>query len=505
MTEAAMTPFLEMTGISKTFPGVKALDRVDLQLRAGEVHVLAGENGAGKSTLMKIMTGVLRADPGGEIRIEGREVHIKDPIHARALGISIIYQELSVVNNLSVAENIFLAREPLGPTGLIDRRRMAAEARGALAELEVDIDPAVKVGTLSIGQRQLVEIARAISYRSNLIIMDEPTASLSHHEAQTLLRMVRKLARQGIGIVYISHKLEEIFEIADRITVLRDGQTVDTRPASEMTRDLLVREMVDRDFAQLFGRHVSHATDEVLLSVRGLTERRPSGRGTRVRNISFDLHRGEILGFFGLVGAGRTEVMEMIFGSRPAVGELRIDGQPVRITGPAEAIGRGIGFVTENRQELGLVLGMTLRENFSLTHLGDYCTLDVVNRPRETAACLDYIRALGIKTPSPEQKVLNLSGGNQQKVVIAKWVARKPRILIVDEPTRGIDIGAKAEVHALLNQLARDGISIIVVSSDLPEVLAISDRVIVLKEGRISGEMTRAEATQKLVMLAATG
>jgi ABC-type sugar transport system ATPase subunit len=498
-----MPPFLQMTGISKTFPGVKALDHVDLELNAGEVHVLAGENGAGKSTLMKIMTGVLRADPGGEIRIEGRETHVADPVHARALGISIIYQELSVVNNLTVAENIFLAREPRGPLGLIDRRRMIREARAALAELEVEIDPTAKVGSLSIGQRQLVEIARAISYRSRLIIMDEPSASLSHHETQTLLRLVRKLAGQGIGTVYISHKLEEIFEIADRITVLRDGRTVDTRPAAEMTRELLVREMVDRDFAQLFGSHVSNATDQVLLSVRGLTERRPADHGTRVHDVSFDLHRGEILGFFGLVGAGRTEVMEMIFGSRPAKGEIWIDGKPVHISTPAEAI--GLGLVTENRQELGLVLGMTLRENFSLTHLADYCTLDVVSRPRETAACLEYIRALGIKTPSPEQKVLNLSGGNQQKVVIAKWVARKPRILIVDEPTRGIDIGAKAEVHALLNRLAGEGISIIVVSSDLPEVLAISDRVVVLKEGHVSGVMTRAEATQERVMLAATG
>ena len=272
-----------------------------------------------------------------------------------------------------------------------------------------------------------------------------------------------------------------------------------------MSRELLVRKMVDRDLAQLFGAHVSHAADEVLLSVRGLSERRPADHGTRVHDVSFDLRRGEVLGFFGLVGAGRTEVMEMIFGSRPAKGEVRIDGKPVRISAPSEAIAHDIGFVTENRQELGLVLGMSVRENFSLTHLAEYCTFDVVSRPRETAACVDYIRALGIKTPSPEQKVLNLSGGNQQKVVIAKWVARKPRILIVDEPTRGIDIGAKAEVHALLNRLAQDGVSIIVVSSDLPEILAISDRIVVLKEGRISGEMSREEATQERVMLAATG
>jgi ribose transport system ATP-binding protein len=500
-----MTPFLEMHGISKTFPGVKALNRVDLQLRRGEVHVLAGENGAGKSTLMKVMTGVFRADPGGVVRVEGEEIVIRDPVHARSLGISIIYQELAVVNNMTVGENIYLAREPLGRSGLIDTRKMKADAKAVLAELDMNIDPGTRVGDLSIGQKQMVEIARAISYRSKLIIMDEPTASLSHHEASTLMRMVKTLAAQNIGVVYISHRLDEIFEVADRVSVLRDGVTVDSRPIAEMTRELLVRKMVDRDLSQLFGEHHSHAGSEVLLSVRGLGLKRPTEQGARVSDVSFDLHRGEVLGFFGLVGSGRTEVMEMIFGSRAYVGEIRIDGKQTHIRAPSDAINLGIGFVTEDRKELGLVLGMTVRENFSLTHLEDYCTLDVVNRKRETSRCLAFIHSLGIKTPSPEQKTLNLSGGNQQKVVIAKWVARRPRILIVDEPTRGIDIGAKAEVHTLLNNLASEGISIIVVSSDLPEVLAISDRVVVLKEGRISGILPRADATQERVMLAATG
>ncbi len=406
---------------------------------------------------------------------------------------------------MTVAENIYLAREPLTAAGLIDRRRMNAEARAVLAELDISIDPDTKVGGLSIGQKQMVEIARAISYSSRLIIMDEPTASLSHHEATVLTRMVRRLAGQGIGIVYISHRMDEIFEIADRITVLRDGETVDSRPASEMTRDLLVRKMVDRELSQLFGEHLSHATGQVLMSVRGLGLKRPTAQGARVSDVSFDLHKGEILGFFGLVGAGRTEVMEMIFGSRAHVGQIAIDGREVRIESPSDAIAQGIGFVTEDRKEQGLVLGMSVCENFSLTHLANYCRLDVVNRRRETEACRGFVRSLGIKTPSTEQKVLNLSGGNQQKVVIAKWVARRPRILIVDEPTRGIDIGAKAEVHALLNRLASDGMSIIVVSSDLPEILAISDRVVVLKEGRISGILGRHDATQERVMLAATG
>ncbi|MDE3028351.1 MAG: sugar ABC transporter ATP-binding protein [Paracoccaceae bacterium] len=494
-----------MHNISKTFPGVRALDGVDLTLNRGEVHVLAGENGAGKSTLMKIMTGVFKADPGGMIKIEGEEVTIHDPVHARELGISNIYQELAVVDNLTVAENIFLAREPKKPSGLLDTARMKADARAVLAELDMNIDPSVLVGRLSIGQKQMVEIARAISCSSKLLIMDEPTASLSHHEATTLTRLVKRLAAQGIGIVYISHRLDEIFEIADQVTVLRDGATVDSQPIALMSRDRLVFKMVDRDLSDLFGEHTTHATDEVLLSVRNLSLRHSTAQGARVSNVNFDLHKGEILGFFGLVGAGRTEVMEMIFGARPYVGEITIDGKSVTIRDPSNAIEHGIGFVTEDRQGQGLVLGMNIRENFSLTHLKDYCSFDFVRRREETATCRDYIRALAIKTPSTEQKVMNLSGGNQQKVVIAKWVARRPRILIVDEPTRGIDIGAKAEVHSLLNKLAADGLSIIVVSSDLPEVLAISDRVIVLKEGKISGVLSRDDATQEKVMLAATG
>jgi len=500
-----MSYFLEMQGITKNFPGVKALNEVDLQLARGEVHVLAGENGAGKSTLMKIMTGVYKADPGGVIKVDGQAVTIKDPVHARSLGISIIYQELAVVNNLTVAENIYLAREPLNRLGLIDVRKMNADAAAVLAELEMNLDPARRVGGLSIGQKQMVEIARAISYRSKLIIMDEPTASLSHHEATTLMRMVKKLAAQNVGVVYISHRLDEIFEIGDRVTVLRDGMTVDSRPISEMTREILIRKMVDRDLSQLFGVHASYASNQILMSVKGLGLKRPTVQGARVSDVSFDLHKGEVLGFFGLVGSGRTEIMEMIFGSRASVGTISIDGKTVRIREPSQAIEQGIGFVTEDRKELGLVLGMSVRENFSLTHLSDYCRLEVVNRKRETSACVQYIKSLDIRTPSPEQKVLNLSGGNQQKVVIAKWVARRPRILIVDEPTRGIDVGAKAEVHMLLNKLASEGMSIIVVSSDLPEVLAISDRVVVLKEGRIAGVLTRAEATQERIMLAATG
>ncbi len=499
-----MAPFLEMHAISKTFPGVRALNRVDLLVARGEVHALAGENGAGKSTLMKIMTGVIKSDPGGRIAIDGEPVEIADPTHARALGISIIYQELSMVENLTVAENIFLAREPLGRTGFVDRRRMNRLAAEVLDTLHMDIAPTRMVADLSIGQKQMIEIARAISYDSKIIIMDEPTASLSHHETLTLIALIHKLRRQGIGIVYITHRLDEIFEIADRVTILRDGSTVDSLPIAEVTRDILVRKMVDRELSQLYGRHESHATGSVVLRARGLTLKHPTPHQARVRDIDFALHRGEVLGFFGLIGAGRTEIMEMIFGMRPYTGAIEVDGEPVRIEEPSDAIAHGIGFVTEDRKSQGLVLNMTVRENFSLTHLRRYSPLQFVRRGREAAACEEFVRSLGIKTPGIEQLAVNLSGGNQQKVVIAKWVARGPKILIVDEPTRGIDIGAKAEVHALLARLARQGMGIIVISSDLPEVLAVSDRMVVVKDGGISRVFDRQAASQERIMEAAT-
>ena len=500
-----MTPFLEMRNITKTFPGVKALSCVDLALRQGEVHALAGENGAGKSTLMKIMTGVIKADSGGEIRIEGKPVDISDPIHARALGISIIYQELSMVENLSVAENIFLGNEPLTRAGFVDFRLMNQQARKVLGQLDLDIDPATKVGGLSIGQKQMIEIAKAISYDSRIIVMDEPTASLSQHETETLIRLIRELKARNIGIVYISHRLDEIFEIADRVTILRDGVSVDSLTIDVVTRDILVRKMVDRELSDLYGDHHSHATDKVALSARHLTLKRPDPHGARVRDISFELHQGEILGFFGLIGSGRTEIMEMIFGLREHSGEVHVGGRYVPIRNPETAIRLGIGFVTEDRKGQGLVLGMSVRENFSLTHLEDYSRLSFIHAGREGDKCKDYVRTLGIKTPSIEQQVVNLSGGNQQKVAIAKWVARQPKILIVDEPTRGIDVGAKAEVHALLEKLAGQGMAIIVVSSDLPEVIAISDRVVVIKEGRIGGVLTRGDANEERIMQAATG
>ena len=499
-----MTPFLEVRNISKTFPGVKALDRVNLEVRRGEVLALAGENGAGKSTLMKILTGVYAPDPGGSILIDGKETALRDNNHARALGIGIIYQELSVVENLSVAENIFLAKEPLGRLGLIDRARMHNGAREILKTIDLDLDPATRVSELSVGQQQMIEIAKAISDQSQVIIMDEPTASLSHHETRTLMELIKKLRQKGISIIYISHRLEEVFELADRITVLRDGSTVDTSPAASVTRESLVRKMVDRELSELYAAPVSHATAEPVLQVRNLTLRATRSADARIRDVSFTLHRGEVLGIAGLVGSGRTEIMEMIFGMRPCTGQIAVDGKPVSIRNPHDAIEHGIGFVTEDRKAQGLVLGMSVRENFSLTHLARYSPFQFLQRAKEDESCRQFVRTLGVKTTTIEQKVVNLSGGNQQKIVIAKWVALNPKVLIVDEPTRGIDIGAKAEVHALLTRLAARGIGIIVISSDLLEVLAVSDRILVVREGRLNGELSREEATAERVIAAAT-
>lgn len=497
-------PYLQVKNISKTFAGVTALNRVSLHVACGEVLAIAGENGAGKSTLMKIMTGVYQPDPGGEIWINGALVtHLTGTAHARQLGVCIIYQELSVVDNLTIAENIFLSKEISNKFGFLDKRAMHAATRQLLDSLDMSLDPGTRVEELSIGQKQMVEIAKAISNHSKIVIMDEPTASLSQHEATVLKDAIRKLRSEGIGIIYITHRLEEIFDLADRVTVLRDGNLVDTLPVGQIDRARLVKMMVDREQSDFYGDYQCHATQKVALAVSHLTLKHRTDHTTFVRDCSFKVHAGEILGFFGLVGAGRTELMEMIFGLRPYDGAIEMDGQPVAIHNPRAAIDHGIGFVTEDRKSGGLVLGMNIRENFSLTHLETYSSLSFINRLAETLGCQKYVARLGIKTPSVEKTVGNLSGGNQQKVVIAKWVARAPKVLIVDEPTRGIDIAAKADVHRLLQELAAGGMAIIVVSSDLPEVLAVSDRVIVLREGVMTAELPRQQATQHTVMEAA--
>lgn len=499
-----MESYLQVKSISKTFTGVKALNKVSLQVACGEVLAIAGENGAGKSTLMKIMTGVYQPDTGGEIWINGVHVpHLTGTAHARQLGVCIIYQELSVVDNLTITENIFLSKEMTFQLGFLNKGAMHAATRELLDSLDMRLDPGTLVGDLSIGQKQMVEIAKAISNHSKIVIMDEPTASLSQHEATVLKNTIRKLRTEGIGIIYITHRLEEIFDLADRVTVLRDGACVDTLPVGQLDRARLVKMMVDREQSDLYGDYQCHATEKVALEAKGLALKRRTAYTVPVRDCSFRVHEGEILGFFGLVGAGRTELMEMVFGLRPYQGSIEIGGRPVAIHSPRTAIDYGIGFVTEDRKSGGLVLGMKIRENFSLTHLEQYSTLRFISRLAETFGCKKFVERLGIKTPSVEQTVGNLSGGNQQKVVIAKWVARSPKVLIVDEPTRGIDIAAKADVHRLLQELASRGMAVIVVSSDLPEVLAISDRVIVLREGAITAKLSRQEATQHVVMEAA--
>ena len=500
-----MPPFLQVKNVSKTFVGVKALSRVSLEVDCGEVLAIAGENGAGKSTLMKIMTGVYQPDAQGEIRIGGERIaHLAGTAHARKLGVSIIYQELSVVDNLTIAENIFLSKELTTRFGLLDKRAMNERARQALQTLGIALDPSTRVGRLSVGQKQMVEIAKAISNRSRIVIMDEPTASLSHHEATALKATIRKLRDDGIGIIYITHRLEEIFDLADRVTVLRDGRSVGTHDVGDIDRARLVRLMVDREHDDLYGDYVCHATPTVALEVTGLRPTRAGSRpGDADATSSFRVHEGEILGFFGLIGAGRTEMMEMLFGLRPHRATITMKGRAVQLKSPRDAIDHGIGFVTEDRKQDGLVLGMSVRENFSLTHLSGYARLGFVDRLAEAAGAQAFVRRLGIKTPSIEQPTDKLSGGNQQKIVIAKWVARSPRVLIVDEPTRGIDIAAKADVHRLLQELAGRGMAVIVVSSDLPEVLAISDRVHVVRDGRIVAELNRSQATQTSVMEAA--
>ena len=498
-------PYLEVKNISKTFAGMKALSQVSLRVDRGEVLAIAGENGAGKSTLMKILTGVYHPDSGGEIWIDGKLVpRLSGTADAREHGVCIIYQELSVVDNLSIAENIFLSKELSNWIGVLDTRAMRTQAAELLRSLDMDLSPTTRVEDLSIGQKQMVEIAKAISNHSKIVIMDEPTASLSHHEATVLKNTIAKLRAEGIGIIYITHRLEEIFDLADRVMVLRDGKCIDTMLVADVDRAHIVKLMVDREQSDFYGDYKCHATKKVALEAKALTLKDRTPHTAAVRDCSFKVHEGEILGFFGLVGAGRTELMEIIFGLRSYTGSIEIGGQTVAMTDPRTAIGQGLGFVTEDRKSAGLILGMNVRENFSLTHLEHYSRMSVINRSGEAAACQKFIDLLGIKTPNLETVVNNLSGGNQQKIVLSKWIACSPRVLIVDEPTRGIDIAAKADVHRLLQDLASRGMAAIVVSSDLPEILAISDRVIVVREGVITAEFTREQANQNVIMEAAS-
>lgn len=489
---------LRMEGISKSFPGVRALDAVCLVVRAGTVHALVGENGAGKSTLMKALIGMYQPD-AGTVTFGGRQVEIPDTAHALRLGISMIHQELSPVPHMTVSENIYLGREPTNRVGLVDKGRMHADARALFDRWEIDIDPRAYMRTQSVAQTQMVEIAKAISYDSRLIIMDEPTSAITEREVEHLHRMTRSLRQSGVAIIYISHKLDEVFRIADEVTVLRDGRHVATLPAAELDRQKLIALMVGRELSRMFPKE--HAEiGEVLMSVRGLT------RKGKVHDVSFDVRRGEILGFAGLMGAGRTEVLEGIFGvARIDAGEIRIHGRDVTIRSPADAIAAGIGLLTEDRKLSGIMGVLSVRDNMTVAALRRFSPGGILRQGQMNREAEGQREALAIKTPSLAQLIRNLSGGNQQKVLVSRWLLTSPDILMIDEPTRGIDVGSKAEIHRLMSRLAGNGKAIIMVSSELPEILGMSDRVLVMHEGRLTGEFSRAEATQEKIMQAATG
>ena len=494
-----------MEGISKSFPGVQALRDVQFEVQGGEVHALVGENGAGKSTLMRILGGVHQRD-AGEIHLRGQPVEIPSPVYARMLGISIIHQELNQVPALPVAENIFLGREPRRAGGFVDWKTMYARANTLLQDLGLPIDPRRRLGTLTVAEQQLVEIAKALSVEADLVIMDEPTAALTVEETERLFRFIRDLRPRGVGIVYITHRLEEIFTIADRVTVLRDGRYVGTYAIGELTMDGLIRLMVGRQLTEKFPKEPVAAGAPVL-EVRGLTSR---GRFT---DVSFTVHRGEILGIAGLIGSGKTAVAHAIFGATPvdggeilvASGEILLDGHPVTIRSPSEAIAHGIGLVTEDRKRLGLVLGMSVTANITLPVLPELETAGFVRRREEAARVTQAIRDLDMAVASPEQPARNLSGGTQQKVVVAKWLQTRARVLLLVEPTRGIDVGAKVEMYRLMVDLARRGVGIVMISSELPEILGMSDRILVMHEGRITGEFPRETATQEAILASASG
>ena len=488
----SQTPFLEIKGITKQFPGVLALDKVSLSVWPGEVLALVGENGAGKSTLMKILSGVYRKD-AGEILMDGAPVEITGPLHARQLGISIIYQELNVLNNMDIAENIFVGREKK-KNGLVDKKLQHEEARKLLERVGLELDTHTRTGHLSTAQKQMVEVAKALSVHSRMIIMDEPTSSLTDKETEMLFSITRKLRDDGVAIVFISHRMNEIFQIADRIAVMRDGQMVQSVDAAEATEQSIIAAMVGRDVKNLFVKEDAPIGD-VALEVRGLSTK------NFLKDISFHVRAGEIVGFAGLVGAGRSEVMRAVFGIDPREsGEICVRGRPVNIRTTVDALRAGMGFVPEDRKEQGLILKMSVLRNTSIAALPSVANGWFLDRKKEYALAREYVQKLRVKTPSFEQRVMNLSGGNQQKVVIAKWMATHPSVLILDEPTRGIDVGAKKEIHMLMSEMARQGVAIIMISSELPEILGMSDRIYVMHDGRIKGEIARSDATQESVM-----
>jgi len=486
-----------MTNISKQFPGVRALDKVQLKVRKGTVHALMGENGAGKSTLMKCLIGMYKPNSGA-IVFKDEKISVPNTRYALSKGISMIHQELNPIPHMTIAENIFLGRETRTWYGLVDMKRMNERTTELLDRLGINLDPHTKMVDLSIANTQLVEIAKAVSYDSDLIVMDEPTSALTEAEVRVLFKTIRNLREQGRSIIYITHKMDEVFEITDEITVFRDGQYVSTDPTNKLTREKLIKKMVGRELTDIFHKEQADI-GETVLEVRGLT-------GREFRNVSFDVKRGEIFGVAGLMGSGRTELLEAVFGvTRPDSGEVFIGGKKVEIRSPADAIGFGLALLTEDRKLKGLYINATVRDNMVIANMQQYLRGGFVNFRKISHDCEKMRDRLQIKTPALTQIIKYLSGGNQQKVLISRWLLTEPSILILDEPTRGIDIGAKAEVHRLMSELTRQGKTIIMISSELPEILGMSDRIMVMHEGDKIGELSRSEATQEKILHLATG
>ncbi|NVM95620.1 sugar ABC transporter ATP-binding protein [Arthrobacter wenxiniae] len=489
---------LRMTGVNKSFPGVKALSDMQLELRHNEVLALVGENGAGKSTLMKLLSGIYVPD-SGRFEIDGREVVIAGTRHAQELGISIIHQEFNLMQDLTVAQNIYIGREPRVGGVFLSGRRMNRKAQFLFGKIGIDLDPGARVGDLTVAKQQMVEIAKALSFRSRILIMDEPTAALNDAEVATLHALIRNFTNRDTGVIYISHRMDELKAVSDRISVIRDGEYVDTVSTTETSMRAVINLMVGREISGNQRPDAIPATDEVVLKVTGLCTK------ALLRDVSFELRKGEILGFAGLMGAGRTEVARAIVGADClSAGTVELGGRPVRIPSPAAAAALGLGYLSEDRKHLGLMLERDVKDNIALSSLKMFSRMGVLDNRAMKATASEYIGKLRIKTPSSAQAAKNLSGGNQQKIVIAKWLVKDCDILIFDEPTRGIDVGAKEEIYSLLNELAAQGKSIIMISSELPEVLRLSHRIAVMSGGRLTGFLSNAEANQENIMELAT-
>lgn len=488
---------IDMRGISKTFGQNRVLEKIDLTIHSGEIHALMGENGAGKSTLMNILTGLFPATTG-EVLIDGQVKTFANPQEAERFGISFIHQEMNTWPEMTVLENLFLGRELKRGLGFLDKAAMEREAQKAFQTLGLDLPLTARIGDLSVGQQQMIEIAKCLLSDLSILIMDEPTAALTDRETERLFTVIRGLKERGVGIIYISHRMEEIFQLTDKITVMRDGIVVATVPTAETTSDQLVRQMVGRELTDYYPEKTAPIGD-VAFEVKGLT-------GERFTDVSFQVRQGEILGFSGLMGAGRTEVMRAIFGiDKFTSGQVLLDGQPLSISSPEQAIKQGIGFLTEDRKDEGLILDFSIADNMTLPSTKDFSPNGFFDKKTATDFVERLIKRLMIKSGTPTLPVSALSGGNQQKVVLAKWIGIAPKVLILDEPTRGVDVGAKREIYQLINELAERGVPIVLVSSDLPEVLGVSDRIMVMHEGRISGQLSKHEATQEKVMQLATG